>query len=101
MHISEFLALRLGMNVYVGDPPDFDADDNEIFPEFVFAFELEVGYMSDHFQDVVDLVYKQKPTAATDDVIECLNHYDKFDDFLDWAGRVQTAVHENLAAACM
>jgi len=41
-----------------------------------------MGYMCEHFRDVVDLAYKQKPTASSEAIIRCLNHYDKYDDFL-------------------
>ncbi|WP_229204702.1 hypothetical protein [Duganella sp. CF458] len=72
-----------GMVVYVGDVPDFDEDDNEFFPDFVKSLALEVCYMREHFQDVVDLAYKQKPSASIDEFIKCLNHYAAHDDFLD------------------
>ncbi len=75
--------LRIGTDVYVGDVPDFDDDDNEVFPESVIALGLEQGYMREHLQDVIDLAYKQKPTASTEEVVRCLNHYSKYDDFLD------------------
>ncbi|WP_175999288.1 DUF7716 domain-containing protein [Burkholderia stabilis] len=75
--------LSLGMDVYVGDVPNFDDDDNEIFPGSVTALHLERGYMREHLQDVIDLAYKQKPTASIEEIIRCLNHYAEYDDFLD------------------
>ena len=75
--------LQPGMEVYVGDVPDFDDDDNEVLPQSVTALGLEQGYMREHFQDVVDLAYKQKPTASAEEVVRCLNHYAQHDDFLD------------------
>lgn len=72
-----------GMNVYVGDVADFDEDDNEVYPESIVSLGLEFGYMRSHFQDVVDLAYRQKPTASTEEIIQCLNYYAEFDDFLD------------------
>ncbi|RQS28080.1 hypothetical protein DIE03_19815 [Burkholderia sp. Bp8992] len=75
--------LRPGMDVYVGDVPDFDDDDNEVLPKSVLALGLEIGYGREHFQNVVDLAYKQKPTASSEEVIRCLNHYATYDDFLD------------------
>lgn len=39
--------------------------------------------MREQFQDVVDLAYRQKKSASTKEVILCLNHYSKHDDFLD------------------
>lgn len=75
--------LYLGMDVYVGDVPDFDDDDNEIFPDFVESLNLEVCYMREHFQDVIDLAFRQKPSASTNEIIACLNYYAEHDDFLD------------------
>lgn len=75
--------LQSGVEVYVGDVPDFDDDDNEVPPQSVTALGLEQGYMREHFQDVVDLAYKQKPAASTEEVIRCLNHYAQHEDFLD------------------
>ncbi|GAB7537713.1 DUF7716 domain-containing protein [Burkholderia sp. 3C] len=75
--------LQPDTEVYVGDVPDFDGDDNEVLPQSVTALGLEQGYMREHFQDVVDLAYKQKPTASVDEVVRCLNHYAQRDDFLD------------------
>jgi len=76
-------SLEAGMKVYVGDVPDFDDDDNEVFPGNVVSLGLGFGYMREHFQDVVDLAYKQKPTALTEDIIQCLNYFAQYDDFLD------------------
>ncbi|RQT06455.1 hypothetical protein [Burkholderia contaminans] len=40
-------------------------------------------YACEHFQDVVDLAYRQKPDASIEEVVRCLNHFDRYDDFLD------------------
>ncbi|MEM5368571.1 hypothetical protein V4C53_21370 [Paraburkholderia azotifigens] len=72
-----------GMEVYVGDVPSFDDEDNEVMPESVIKLGLESGYMREHFQDVVDLACKQKPNASTEEIVRCLNHYAEHDDFLD------------------
>ncbi len=75
--------LEAGMIVYVGNVPDFDDDDNEIIPAHILEQGLTQGYMREQFQDVVDLAYRQKKSASTEEVILCLNHYSKHDDFLD------------------
>ncbi|MBJ9657408.1 DUF7716 domain-containing protein [Burkholderia multivorans] len=75
--------LRCGMDVYVGDVPDFDDEDNEVLPESVTELALEQGCMREHLQDVVDLAYIQKPTASIEEIVQCLNHYSKYDDFMD------------------
>lgn len=66
--------LKPGTEVFVGDVLDFDEDDNEILPEAVSRQGLEQGYMREHLQDVVDLAIKQKPSASTAEIIQCLNH---------------------------
>ncbi|MCA8317648.1 hypothetical protein LGN43_25590 [Burkholderia multivorans] len=75
--------LRCGMDVYVGDAPDFDDEDNEVLPESVTELALEQGCVREHLQDVVDLAYIQKPTASIEEIVQCLNHYSKYDDFMD------------------
>jgi len=75
--------LKVGMNVYVGDVPEFDDNDDDIFQASVVALGFECGYMREHFQDVVDLAYKQKPTASTEEILRCLNYFAQHDDFLD------------------
>jgi hypothetical protein len=76
-------SLSVGMDVFVGEAVSFDEDDNEVYPANVKANNLEFGYSRDHFQDVVDLAFRQKPSASADEVVRALNHYAEHDDFLD------------------
>lgn len=69
--------------IYIGDTPDFDDDDNEVYPKEATDLGLSLLYSCDHFQDVVDLAYKQKPKASIEEVVGCLNFYAERDDFLD------------------
>lgn len=57
--------LAAGMQVYVGDVPGFDDNDNEAFPISVIEFGFECGYLRESFQYVVDLAFRQKPTASS------------------------------------
>ncbi|MEJ8852793.1 hypothetical protein WKW82_39815 [Variovorax rhizosphaerae] len=73
----------MGINVFVIETVGFDDGDNEVYPANVKANNLELGYSRDHFQDVVDLAFKQKPNALAHEVVRALSHYAEHDDFLD------------------
>lgn len=60
---TQDLAAR--MQVYVGDVPGFDDNDNEAFPISVIEFGFECGYLGESFQYAVDLAFRQKPTASS------------------------------------
>jgi hypothetical protein len=75
--------LTTEMPLFIGESLGFDDSDNEVLPEIVVRNGLEYGYHPEQFQDVVDLAFKQKPDASTEDVVRCLNHYAEKDDFLD------------------
>jgi hypothetical protein len=68
---------------YLDDPVFVNDDDEEVFPKFVVDNGLDLIYSSERFQDVVDLAYRQKPSASVDEIIAALNYYDDNDDFLD------------------
>jgi hypothetical protein len=52
-------------------------------PDQVNDRSLAHLYPGENFQAVVDLAHKQKPNAATEEVIQCLNHYANHNNFLD------------------
>ncbi|WP_232451368.1 hypothetical protein [Burkholderia ubonensis] len=74
---------RVAQTIYVGDTVQVDGDDREIYPEPVSALGYVFLYSGEHFQDVVDLACRQKPDASIEDIVRCLNHFGRYDDFLD------------------
>ena len=76
-------AFQKGQAIYVGDTVQADDDGNETYPDDVQKLGYVFLYSCENFQAVVDLAYKQKPAASTEEVIRCLNHYAQHDDFLD------------------
>ncbi|MBN3839919.1 hypothetical protein G3N61_11105 [Burkholderia sp. Ac-20349] len=76
-------ALHPQQTIYIGDTVQVDDEDREIYPERVAELGYVFQYSCEHFQDVVDLAYRQKPDASIEDVVRCLNHFDRHDDFLD------------------
>ncbi|VWB48471.1 DUF7716 domain-containing protein [Burkholderia lata] len=75
--------LRPHHTIYIGDTVQVDDEKREIYPEKVAELGYVFQYSCEHFQDVVDLAYRQKPDASIEDVVRCLNHFDRYDDFLD------------------
>ncbi|AOI56432.1 DUF7716 domain-containing protein [Burkholderia diffusa] len=75
--------LREGQTIFVGDTVQVDDNDEEIYPREVNERGYAFLYSGENFQAVVDLAYKQKPTASAKEVIQCLNYYAQHDDFLD------------------
>ncbi|KVQ18669.1 hypothetical protein [Burkholderia cepacia] len=69
--------------IYIGDKVQVDDDDRERYPARVTELGYVFRYSCEHFQDVVDLACRQKPGASVDDLVRCLNHFDRHDDFLD------------------
>ncbi|WP_256990273.1 DUF7716 domain-containing protein [Burkholderia sp. HI2714] len=69
--------------IFIGDTVQVDDEDREIYPERVTELGYVFQYACEHFQDVVDLAYRQKPDASIEEVVRCLNHFDRYDDFLD------------------
>lgn len=72
-----------GQTIYVGDTVQANDDDKEVYPEEVNRLGYAFLYSGENFQAVIDLAYRQKPTASTDEIVRCLNHYAENDDFLD------------------
>ncbi|MPV71352.1 hypothetical protein [Burkholderia sp. BE17] len=75
--------LREGQTIFIGDTVQVDDNDEEVYPSEVKERGYVFLYSGENFQAVVDLAYKQKPTASAEEVIRCLNHYAQHDDFLD------------------
>ncbi|UVL88583.1 DUF7716 domain-containing protein [Pseudomonas sichuanensis] len=75
--------LALGQDIFVGETPSYDDDDNEVLPKKVQDADYEFCYIRDHFQDVIDLAVSQDPKVSDEALVRCLNYYADYDDFLD------------------
>ena len=72
-----------GMTIYVGGTVQADDDGEKFYPAAVNDLGYSFLYSGENFQAVVDLAYRQKPTASIEEVVRCLNHYAQYDDFQD------------------
>lgn len=71
------------MDIYVGDTVEFTDDGEEIYPDAVLSQGLSFLYSCENFQAVVDLALSQDSGVSHEKIIECLNYYNEYDDFLD------------------
>lgn len=67
---------------YVDDYPDFDDDDNEIYPDYIVNNNLELLYRDEIIQDVIITCLKQKNNATIDEIVRALFYYEEYDNFL-------------------
>ena len=68
---------------YIERPQEVTDDDEEIFPDFVIENSLNFLYSSELLENVIFNALHQKSNPSMKEFIECLNHYDKKDNFLD------------------
>lgn len=71
------------MIIYVGNTVEIDDNDNEFFPQIVTEMNFWIVYSSDSFQDVIDLATSQDSNVTISKLVECLNYYSEYDNFLD------------------
>lgn len=76
-------ALKLHSEIYVGDSVEVNDDDEEIYPEFAIKNGYHYFCSDQNVQDVVDLALRQNPKVTMEKLIDALNYYLKFDDFID------------------
>ena len=67
---------------YIDDYPDFDEEDNEVYPDFVKENNMELLYRDEMVQDVVMACLNQKDNATIEEIVEALFYYDENDNFL-------------------
>ena len=80
---SDDEGFRAGMTLYIGDTVQADDNGQEFYPPAINDLGYVFLYSGENFQAVVDLAYRQKPAASVEEIVRCLNHYAKHDDFLD------------------
>ncbi|MBL0736365.1 hypothetical protein JI750_05680 [Flavobacterium sp. GN10] len=71
------------MIIYIGNTVEIDDDDHEIYPDIVKEMNYWFSYSSDNFQDVIDLATSQNANLSILQLVECLNYYSEYDNFLD------------------
>lgn len=75
--------LSLSTPCCIASRPDFDEDDEEIFPEFAIENNMDYSIMPEIVIDVVLNALHQKKDATDEELLKALNYYLDADAFLE------------------
>ncbi len=67
---------------YVGDYPDFDDDDEEIFPDYVREKGLQLLFRDELIQDVFINLRSQSFSGDVSVFMDAINYYNENDNFM-------------------
>lgn len=75
--------LALDRLYWVSDYPDV-VDDCDIYPAYVAEQNLQLVYYGEQLLDVLSVALEEKPNASPQDLVEALNHYNRYDSFMNF-----------------
>ena len=75
--------LALGRLYWVSDYPDV-IEDRDIYPADVVEQNLQLVYYGEQLLDVLTVALEEKPDASPQDLVEALNHYNRYDIFMNF-----------------
>ena len=67
----------------VSDYPDV-IEDRDIYPADVVEQNLQLVYYGEQLLDVLTVALEEKPDAGSQDLVEALNHYNRYDIFMNF-----------------
>ena len=73
--------LALDRLYWVSDYPDV-IEDHDIYPADVVEQNLQLVYYGEQLIDVLSVALEEKPEASSQDLVEALNHYNRYDSFM-------------------
>ena len=73
--------LALARSYWVSDYPDV-VEDRDIYPADVVEQDLQLVYYGEQLIDVLSVALEEKPEASSQDLVEALNHYNRYDSFM-------------------
>ena len=74
--------LSLSTSCYIAPRPEFDENDEEIFPEYAIENNMDCSIMPELVTDVVINVLDQKRDATEEELLKALNYYLDVDTFI-------------------
>ena len=75
--------LALDRLYWVSDYPDV-VEDRDIYPADVVEQDLQLVYYGEQLIDVLSVALEEKPDASPQDLVEALNHYNRYDIFMNF-----------------
>ena len=73
--------LKLDCLYWVSDYPDV-VDDSDVYPADASEQHLQLVYYGEQFLDVLTVALEEKPEASHQDLVDALNHYNRYDSFM-------------------
>ena len=75
--------LALDRLYWVSDYPDV-VEDCDVYPTDVVERKLQLVYYGEQLLDVLSAALEEKPDASHKDFVEALNHYNRYDSFMNF-----------------
>ena len=73
--------LALDRLYWVSDYPDV-VDDSGVYPADASEQNLQLVYYGEQLIDVLSVALEEKPDASCRDLVDALNHYNRYDSFM-------------------
>ena len=73
--------LALDRLYWVSDYPDV-VEDSDVYPTEVTEQDLQLVYYGEQLIDVLAVALEEKPDASCRDLVDALNHYNRYDSFM-------------------
>ena len=73
--------LALERIYWVSDYPDV-VEDRDVYPMDVAEQNLQLVYYGEQLIDVLAVALEEKPDASCRDLVDALNHYNRYDSFM-------------------
>ena len=73
--------LALAKLYWISDYPDV-VEDRDVYPTEMTEQDLQLVYYGEQLIDVLSVALEEKPDASCRDLVDALNHYNRYDSFM-------------------
>lgn len=81
LYAKEDGELRPNSLYWVSDYPDV-VEDRDVYPTEVAEQNLQLVYYGEQLIDVLAVALEEKPDASLQDLVDALNYYNQYDNFI-------------------
>ena len=81
LYSKEDEELALERLYWVSDYPGV-VEDRDVYPADVVEQDLQLVYYGEQLIDVLSVALEEKPDASCRDLVDALNHYNRYDSFM-------------------